>query len=112
MSDEHVKRNLPTRNANMPQSRRQISELDIDAENPDSPLVDTSVDAIKNYSNKIQCWNCEEVGHHWEDCLQNRKIFCYGCGAKEIYKPNCTNCLAKRALASKKLRPPVPRVEP
>lgn len=39
------------------------------------------------------CWNCDDIGHTFADCSsQDRKIFCYGCGTKNIYKPTCPRC--------------------
>lgn len=34
-----------------------------------------------------RCWNCEEEGHGCDMCMKERKVFCYGCGEKNIYKP-------------------------
>lgn len=50
------------------------------------------------------CWNCDQLGHHWQDCLYDRTVFCYGCGAKQVYKPNCLKCNAKRQNSSKNLK--------
>lgn len=114
LNDEHVRRNLLSRNQNIPPLKRQITEIENQggsSETNDNSFVDAEVDAIKTYSPNIQCWNCGDLGHHWEDCLKDRKIFCYGCGAKEVYKPNCSTCLAKKSLTSKNFRTPVPRVE-
>ena len=38
------------------------------------------------------CWNCSEKGHLFEDCVGERKIFCYGCSTPNIFKPNCSKC--------------------
>ena len=54
--------------------------------------VDSSVDALRI----LKCFNCDVEGHRWDDCLEERKIFCYGCGAKNIYKPQCTFCQNKK----------------
>lgn len=40
----------------------------------------------------IKCWNCGKIGHTYWDCMETRTVFCYGCGAKDIYRPTCTNC--------------------
>lgn len=41
----------------------------------------------------IVCWNCEERGHSWQDCcVATRNIFCYGCGARNVYRPQCQRC--------------------
>lgn len=39
------------------------------------------------------CWNCNEKGHTYAGCESTtRKIFCYGCGAKNTYMPTCPRC--------------------
>lgn len=39
------------------------------------------------------CWNCDDIGHAYFDC-QNpiRNVFCFGCGAKNVYRPQCIRC--------------------
>lgn len=39
-----------------------------------------------------KCWNCDEEGHSYKDCSEEKKVFCYGCGRKNTYRPNCPNC--------------------
>ncbi|KAI8128794.1 hypothetical protein CVS40_1659 [Lucilia cuprina] len=46
------------------------------------------------------CWNCRQSGHRYQDCLQERRIFCYGCGAVNIYKPQCPDCNSPKNLRS------------
>lgn len=41
------------------------------------------------------CWNCGETGHRHNTCKQEKKRFCYGCGAPDIIKSNCTKCTKK-----------------
>lgn len=39
------------------------------------------------------CWNCDDIGHSFIDCSSpDRKVFCYGCGTKNTYKPSCGKC--------------------
>lgn len=39
------------------------------------------------------CWNCDEKGHTYAECeVATRNVFCYGCGAKNIYMPTCPRC--------------------
>lgn len=43
----------------------------------------------------IICWNCDDIGHSFTDCTSTvRNVFCYGCGAKNVYKPSCGKCSA------------------
>lgn len=43
----------------------------------------------------FRCWNCHQSGHRYQDCLSDRTVFCYGCGAADTYKPNCKTCNSK-----------------
>lgn len=50
---------------------------------------------VANRADLMICWNCDEMGHIWEDCtVATRNVFCYGCGLKNNYKPSCTRCNA------------------
>lgn len=112
LNDEHVRKNLASRNNTSFAPRKYVSELDgsdcqISSDSVMEP--DISVNAIQT-SVSTKCWNCDESGHHWMDCLHDRKIFCYGCGAEGIYKPNCEKCAAKRQMFSKNFKSPPPTV--
>lgn len=65
--------------------RRNISEVEAES-SPEDNIVE--VDEVL----EIVCWNCSERGHKYYDCLGERKVFCYGCGAPNTYKPNCLKC--------------------
>lgn len=44
----------------------------------------------------VVCWNCLDIGHVYMDCpTPSRGIFCYGCGERNILKPNCRTCQGK-----------------
>lgn len=76
--------------------RRQIYEVSHNENNRGevcSDDVDGNVAVID--SSNIKCWNCEEVGHRYHDCLKTRRIFCYGCGAVDTYKPSCLKCTSE-----------------
>lgn len=38
------------------------------------------------------CWNCDDIGHTYMDCTRTRRIFCYGCGTKDVVRPQCPKC--------------------
>lgn len=40
----------------------------------------------------LKCWNCEGRHRYHECSLPIKTIFCFGCGRKNILKPNCINC--------------------
>lgn len=62
----------------------------------DANVVDNTefeINAIESQPiRQVKCWNCEEEGHFWDMCLKDRKIFCYGCGLRNVYKPQCPKC--------------------
>lgn len=42
------------------------------------------------------CWNCDRPGHFYTDCLvPSQGVFCFGCGQKGVYKPQCPACSTK-----------------
>lgn len=50
-------------------------------------------------SDLMICWNCDDIGHSFTDCQSAvRKIFCYGCGCKNVYKPTCQKCNPKNPV--------------
>lgn len=65
--------------------RRNISELEAKVVNEDENI---QLEEIK----ELTCWNCSEVGHKYDECMGDRTVFCYGCGAPNTYKPNCQKC--------------------
>lgn len=41
------------------------------------------------------CWNCKDMGHTFMDCMTPvNRVFCFGCGADNTYKPQCPKCTA------------------
>lgn len=70
--------------------RRFVSEIVPDC----SEIVNTVGLEVEALS-QIVCWNCKETGHKFDECLGQRTVFCYGCGAEGVYKPTCTNCSVK-----------------
>lgn len=68
-------------------ARKHISEVVLQTES----VGVEDVEALR--SSVINCWNCDAKGHLYHDCLAPRRIFCYGCGKVDTYKPNCSDCL-------------------
>ena len=82
----------------LPASRQQVYALeealsDVDSNSELDPAVEVA--ALRQAGPKVKCWNCDELGHFWEDCLADRRVFCYGCGAPNVYKPQCQTCLRR-----------------
>ncbi|KAI8116182.1 hypothetical protein CVS40_11707 [Lucilia cuprina] len=103
LADDYFKRHTPSKPATLPIPRRAVAEVDFDEDKPVdiTNSYEHSVDAIRQGPNVLKCWNCEELGHHWEDCVKDRIVFCYGCGTKNIYKPQCPRCSARKISLSK-----------
>lgn len=84
---------------NATESRRtlkgHISEIINQDTNNDVSNDNVSDSGICAVLQTLKCWNCEKIGHTYMDCLETRRIFCYGCGMKDMYKPNCPNCRTK-----------------
>lgn len=54
------------------------------------PTVNPSINTSKQL---LVCWNCRLLEHRYQDCnLPPQGIFCYGCGAKNVIKPQCAYC--------------------
>lgn len=83
-------------------SKGQISELD--NANVDLEYFEEKTEGICTLRQDLTCWNCDKTGHTYLDCLATKRIFCYGCGAKDIYRPNCTNCFRKSGNGLKDVR--------
>lgn len=80
--------------------RRTVAELlaetDEQSESEEA-LTDIEIEAVA-----LVCWNCRKTGHRYQDCLSDRKIFCYGCGAANTYKPNCNRCSKNGQVSTSK----------
>lgn len=102
LSDEYVRKNLPSRAINTNNvARKYIADIQGEDANESTEDLMQNVDAIHKTMSSSKCWNCDVVGHHWQDCLHDRSIFCYGCGAKNVYKPNCIECKTRKSNHSK-----------
>lgn len=87
-------------------SRIQKGVTEIDVENKAYFVYDSeSNDEIAGLN--LICWNCGKSGHRYQDCLEERSVFCYGCGASNVYKPNCIKCISKngKPCAQKSAQP-------
>lgn len=57
------------------------------------------------------CWNCDDIGHTFMDCAAPRLIFCYGCGAKNVVRPQCAKCSVRQLQGNgpRNVRPTMPQ---
>lgn len=91
LGEDFYRRGSAQRN-HAPLNIRKVADI---ATQDDMPN-EFQVDAMRQSQISVKCWNCDDIGHFWEDCLKDRTIFCYGCGAKNVYKPQCTVCASKK----------------
>lgn len=108
LNDEGCRRQLANKAANIQYPRRNVAEIEL-LNDPVADLESESgfdVDAIVNPSSSHKCWNCQEAGHFWEDCIKERTVFCYGCGARNTYKPSCVKCSTRKLFVPKISNPP------
>ena len=109
--NRHVSLRMPFLNqsltTNRPQPRqndrpREINPVDdVDNVEPEHPeivvVTKQNEDAPANQipvsnSDRIKCWNCGIVGHRFQNCQKQRKMFCYKCGTQNITFPKCAKC--------------------
>jgi len=70
--------------------------------------VSESIAALK----VMKCFNCNGEGHVWKNCVQQRTVFCYGCGEPNVYRPNCSRCLPYNAENRKMVVSNNTRIQP
>ena len=63
-------------------------EFDCVRQETEEPMQVSAINGQK----KLICANCDQEGHHWQNCIAERRVFCYGCLAKGVYKPQCKKC--------------------
>ena len=79
-------------------NKSRVSELvNLNDNKPVDDLDEDEADSeICSLQNNRKCWNCDKIGHSYIDCMETKKVFCYGCGLKDMYKPTCPNCTKKK----------------
>lgn len=70
------------------QFQKQVKEVECDIDFDSMPSSVQEISKVK----EVICWNCRKIGHRFIDCVEERTLFCYGCGAENVVKPNCDNC--------------------
>lgn len=79
-----------------PAPRKIVCAVDPQIEEDDCENEDFE-DEFEVSALDFPCWNCGVKGHRYQECVAERKVFCYGCGKANTYKPSCSTCLAKPA---------------
>lgn len=80
------------------QSSKRVCEVDELVTEEDMGSFIDSNEQVAGIS--LNCWNCHQAGHRYQECLADRSVFCYGCGTPNIYKPNCRKCSSKNWKSS------------
>lgn len=80
--------------------RKYVTEINNEPDILDNSEESTFVISTENDVSAISltCWNCSQPGHRYQDCLGERKVFCYGCGKPNTYKPTCASCSKPKNL--------------
>lgn len=108
LTDAFYRKNMVAKphQASQATGRRHIAEVKVDDESEIEFPNTVHVDAVDQNTATRKCWNCDQPGHFWDDCVRERTIFCYGCGTKNVYKPQCSNCINRKHSASKNYQRP------
>ena len=59
------------------------------------------IDALSRDTSSWKCFNCSEVGHSFRQCTKPKKVFCFRCGAPDVFTPQCTSCSSKEKNLSR-----------
>lgn len=86
---------------------KRVSEIEAEVEIQPHDIEAFAVKRLQSSGslNNRQCWNCDGHGHGWQKCVEQRRIFCYYCGYKDVTCHQCPNCLSN-------FRPPPRTTDP
>lgn len=87
-------------NFNRPVQKKIVSELTEQADSESESEV-AHEEAEEVAAIEFECWNCSKKGHRYHDCRAERRVFCYGCGKPDTYRPNCTKCQASKNVGAR-----------
>lgn len=76
-----------TRRSHVGITGRRVSEIVGDDETTEQRQTQR-----RNPKDNWVCWNCDQRGHGYMRCEQDRTIFCYRCGRKNVTLPRCPKC--------------------
>lgn len=71
---------------------QQMANIDPDCPPNEQTDFVCAMGAVQDRNQYTVCWNCDELGHTFMDCAAQRIIFCYGCGTKNVIRPQCPKC--------------------
>ena len=68
--------------------------------------IAVEIDVLNSFPTTLVCWNCKKPGHPYHECMEERTLFCYGCGAPNTYKPQCSKCQGNGKMSEGSKRNP------
>lgn len=86
----------PTLNYDQPSTAFDSSDYSVHPEigqlnrSNNYPIQSTSKRLSQNHL--VVCFNCDDIGHNFQDCPLPRKRFCYKCGSKGVTVSSCPKC--------------------
>lgn len=106
---------MPMQAARIPSGQSMFAEVEpfqsVDWQNEQVEAFTTNQrNAVPHAREYLICWNCVDIGHSYADCAATeRRIFCYGCGTKNVIKPQCQRCNHPVNLRPNVMHPGMPR---
>lgn len=77
-------------------SQDSYLHVDQNSDNHSIEAIHSQNTNTNNSSPSLICWNCKDLGHRYQDCEKEfQHVFCFGCGAPNIRKPNCLKCQSR-----------------
>lgn len=71
--------------------RRAQQQPSFSQTRPETERISVPVHDLSTY----RCFNCKNLGHHFNDCRMERRLFCFRCGKSNFSTLNCPNCKSK-----------------
>ena len=104
LTEDSFRQYVSMRNPVQRRNRRNVAAIQVEtSENfpEENEITGAEISAL-HQQRKLVCWNYDHEGHVWDMCLRERKLFCYGCGLKNAYKPQCPSCNVSKSENLKK----------
>ncbi|KAI8124987.1 hypothetical protein CVS40_4697 [Lucilia cuprina] len=79
---EQLSKEMEKRNEfnNLRPTNRKVNEIEFNEVEEEFKQDVSEIDKVS----EVVCWNCRQKGHRFTDCLEERSIFCYGCGTQDV----------------------------
>lgn len=93
------------------QQKRNVAEIETNLDDDQEETDEGEVAAMfsRNIHKRkeidttnFKCWNCDQKGHSFYECpSENRYLFCYKCGEKNVTTPQCKKHSGNKMLNEK-----------